>query len=320
MTMLAAPPAEAPARIHSSREEEPPQVIRIGSERACDCPPSRLNCLTAKEWMKSQVGVWQFTYNGKDIRDKTLHPATFPVALAEHVIKLFTHKGELVVDPFVGSGTTLVAAQELGRNAVGADLSQEYVDLSNSRLGLREEDGAHQLAVAQDARNLADLLEPGAVKLLFASPPYADMLNHRRANKSRRSVDRRNEQFGKVEQYSQDARDLGTLDPIAYGRTLGEIYERLLPTLKPGGHAVINVNDLWRKDQRVPLHSIVTEAMQSAGYLFKNIIIWDRTNIVNRIGIFGWPSNYITIGATFEYILHFRKPSRRPGAPIALPA
>ena len=127
MTMLATPTTEAPGRSESSWATAAPSVISIGFERACDCPPSHLNCLTAKEWMKSQIGVWQFTYNGKDIRDKALHPAAFPVSLAEHVIKLFTHKGELVVDPFVGSGTTLVAAQELERNAVGADLSQEYV-------------------------------------------------------------------------------------------------------------------------------------------------------------------------------------------------
>ena len=102
MTTLAAPTAEAPARSEPLREEDASPVIRIGSERACDCPPSHLNCLTAKEWMKSQIGVWQFTYNGKDIRDKALHPAAFPVSLAEHVIKLFTHRGELVVDPFSG--------------------------------------------------------------------------------------------------------------------------------------------------------------------------------------------------------------------------
>ena len=54
---------------------------------------------------------------------------------------------------------------------------------------------------------------------------------------------------------------------------------------------------------------MVIASMQEAGYLFKNIIIWDRTNIVNRIGIFGWPSNYITMGTTFEYILHFQRPS-----------
>ena len=42
----------------------------------------------------------------------------------------------------------------------------------------------------------------------------------------------------------------------------------------------------------------------------RNIIIWDRTNVVNRIGIFGWPSNYITMGVTFEYLLDFWRPPK----------
>jgi DNA modification methylase len=58
--------------------------------------------MTAKEWMKSQLGVWQFFYEGRDIRDKTIHPATFPISLTKKVIELFTHQGELVLDPFVG--------------------------------------------------------------------------------------------------------------------------------------------------------------------------------------------------------------------------
>lgn len=287
----------------------PTEGIGIGSDRLCDCPPNHINCLTAKEWLKSQIGVWRFTYNGKDVRDKTLHPATFPVALATHVIKLFTHVGELVVDPFVGSGTTLVAAHDLGRNALGFDLSDQYIELSRNRVGLPSSTGAQQLALVEDARNISRLLEPKSVKLVFTSPPYANMLNHSRKNKSRRSSDRHNSQFGKVEQYSQDERDLGTLDPVSYSQSIGEIFESFLPALQPGGHVIINVNDLWAKEERIPLHSMVMTAMQDAGYLFKNIIIWDRTNIVNRIGIFGWPSNYITMGTTFEYLLHFRSPS-----------
>lgn len=74
--------------------------------------------LTAKEWIKCLLGVWQFAYEGQDIRDKNLHPATFPIALAKRLISLFTHEGELVLDPFVGSDTTLVAARDLNRNPV----------------------------------------------------------------------------------------------------------------------------------------------------------------------------------------------------------
>ena len=171
----------------------PTPSLRVGFERTCGCPPNHLNCMTAKEWLKSQLGVWQFNYNGKDVRNKNVHPATFPVSLATHAIKLFTHQGELVLDPFVGSGTTLVAAQDLGRHAIGADLSQEYVDLSRSRLGLPSDGGPQQIAVMEDARNLAKVLEPESVKLIFTSPPYANLLNRPRKNKSRRV--RHNDQY-----------------------------------------------------------------------------------------------------------------------------
>ena len=84
--------------------------IQIQNHRSCNCPKNHINCLSAKEWLKSQIGVWQFHYEARDVRDKKVHPATFPISLARRVIELFTHEGELVLDPFVGSGTTLVAA------------------------------------------------------------------------------------------------------------------------------------------------------------------------------------------------------------------
>ena len=131
----------------------------------CDCPPKHLNCLTAKEWMKRQIGVWRFAYEARDVRDKTIHPATFPIALAKAVIELFTHRGELVLDPFVGSGTTLVAAQDLERNAVGYDLQPGYVASAQERLAAAAEsrDGARQLALVADARAIRQQLRTESV-------------------------------------------------------------------------------------------------------------------------------------------------------------
>jgi hypothetical protein len=57
--------------------------IPIGHRKTCPCPSNHLSCLTAKEWIKCQLGVWQFTYEGRDIRDKNVHPATFPIALSK---------------------------------------------------------------------------------------------------------------------------------------------------------------------------------------------------------------------------------------------
>ena len=290
------------------REGDPLHRTRlsIGGGRLCGCKPNHLNCLTAKEWLKSQLGVWQFNYQGRDIRDKKLHPATFPISLATKVIELFTHEGELVLDPFVGSGTALLAAQETNRNAVGFDLQSDYVDLSESRLDRVEPSTTSQVAVQDDASRVAEYLEPGSVSLVLTSPPYANLLNRQRRNKSRRN--RKNEQLGAVEQYSQDPRDLGTMPLEEYSEAMGSIFEGIRRVLKPGGHCVVNVPDMWWEGERVTIHISVVEALRKAGYEFRNTIIWDRTNIVNRVGIFGWPSNYITMGTTFEYLLHFVTP------------
>ena len=249
-------------------------------------------------------------YEGRDIRDKKKHPATFPISLAKKVISLFTHEGELVLDPFVGSGTTLVAAQDLNRNAIGFDLQRSYVDLSLERLSMDNLfNNAEQIVVQDDARNISMYLEPESVDLIWTSPPYANLLNRKRKNKSRR--DRDNEQLGQIEQYSQDPRDLGTMEIDQYTDTMGDIFESLLPILKPKAHCVINVPDMWWDNQRITIHVSLVNELRKRGYELRNTIIWDRTNIVNNIGIFGYPSNYITMGTTFEYLLDFWRPPEK---------
>ena len=287
--------------------------LNINNQRTCTCPARQLNCLSAKEWIKAQMGVWQVFYERRDVRDKEIHPAVMPVALAKRVVELFTHKGELIVDPFNGIGTTLLACQDLERNAVGFDINEKYHEIARERLAQPTSSKTKQIAIADDARNIPQYLEAESASLLFTSPPYANLLNRPRLNKSRRGNERKNDQFLKVEQYSQDARDLGTLSVEEYSNQLRVIYTGLLPILKPKGHNVINVPDMWWSDgdggKRIPIHIHVYHAMLEAGYELRNTIIWDRTNIVNRVGIFGWPSNYITMGTTFEYLLDFWKPT-----------
>lgn len=274
--------------------------------------------MTAKEWIKNQLGVWQFLYEKRDIRDKSLHPATFPISLAKKVISLFSHEGELVIDPFVGSGTVLVAAQDLNRNAVGFDLQEKYINLSLQRLESNNFfNQARQIAVKDNALNISNYLGEETVSLIFTSPPYANLLNRKRKNKSRRSDERKNDQYLKVEQYSQDPDDLGTMPLEQYTKKMGDIFEGLLPLLKPKAHCVINVPDMWWENERITIHVSLIEEMRNRGYELRNVIIWDRTNIVNRIGIFGWPSNYITMGVTFEYLLDFWKPPKHSSLEVS---
>jgi len=287
--------------------------LNINFKRTCSCPENHINCLTAKDWTRSQVAIWEFFYEKRDIRDKDIHPAVFPIALPKKCIELFTHKGELVLDPFLGIGTTLIAARDLGRNGVGFDLNKKYVELAKKRLTesqleLDIVEKTQQIAIHDDAINIPKYLDYNTVALAVTSPPYSNMLNHKRLNKSIRGDLRENKHFLKVQQYSNDPRDLGTMEPRKYAKELAKIYKGILPILKPKAHCIINLNDLWENNRRYPTHCYVIEEMEKVGYELRNIIIWDKRPLVNKVGIFGWPSNYITLSTTFEYIIDFWKP------------
>ena len=185
-------------------------------------------------------------------------------------------------------------------------LSQRVAAKAGERTQLFGE--TQQIPILDDARNIPQYLSEESIACIVTSPPYANLLNRKRKNKSRRGDERKNEQYAKVEQYSQRPEDLGTLDLDTYSKAMAEIFEGILPLMRKKGHCVINVPDMWWENQRVTIHVAVIEALRSVGYELRNTIIWDRTNIVNNIGIFGWPSNYITMGTTFEYLLDFWRP------------
>lgn len=79
--------------------------------------------------MEACSGVWNIApeHNVK-------HPATFPLKLAERVVNLLSFEGDMVLDPFVGLGTTAVACAKWKRNFIGFDISSEYVEMANKRV------------------------------------------------------------------------------------------------------------------------------------------------------------------------------------------
>jgi DNA modification methylase len=299
---------------------ETTKKLQMNFVKNCDCPSNHISCITAKEWVKGQVAIQEFEvteddikefyYGARDVRDKNVHPAVFPIALPTHFIKTLTHKGELVLDPFSGIGTTLLAAQDLGRNAVGFDLKEEYIEVTKKRLGQQKiaNDGTKQIAILDDAHNIPEYLEENTVSLCITSPPYANMLAHKRLNKSMRGDLRKNDHYLKVQQYSSDPADLGTMQNEKFAKSLEEIYSGIIPLLKKRAHCVININDVWENNKRTPTHMYVVQALEKAGFEFRNTFIWDKRNLVNKVGIFGWPNNFISLGATMEFILDFWKP------------
>ncbi len=83
------------------------------------------------EFLEATIDIWEIT---PESATKVGHPAPFPMALPRRLIELYTYSGDLVLDPFLGSGTTAVAAALAGRHYVGFDTEADYVHLAEERL------------------------------------------------------------------------------------------------------------------------------------------------------------------------------------------
>jgi site-specific DNA-methyltransferase (adenine-specific) len=87
--------------------------------------------VTSDEFMEATTDVWEIA---SESARRVGHPAPFPVELPERLIQLYTYRGDLVLDPFMGSGTTAVAAIRAGRHFVGYDTDPAYVERAKRRV------------------------------------------------------------------------------------------------------------------------------------------------------------------------------------------
>lgn len=87
--------------------------------------------ITSEDFLESTISVWEIA---PELARRVGHPAPFPVELPRRFIELYTYEGELVLDPFMGSGSTAVAAARTSRNWVGYDVSEDYAEITRKRV------------------------------------------------------------------------------------------------------------------------------------------------------------------------------------------
>lgn len=94
-------------------------------------PDKGVSDITREEFMQATLSIWQIP---PESAKRVGHPAPFPVELAERVVRLYSYVGDVVLDPFAGSGTTCVAALKNRRHYVGYDISDQYCEIAQHRL------------------------------------------------------------------------------------------------------------------------------------------------------------------------------------------
>jgi len=193
--------------------------------------------------------------------DKIKHPASFPESLIKEFILFFTKKGDWVLDPFLGSGSTLIAAYETGRNAVGIELSEYWAGVSKRRLeSVRRQtkidkyisgEDTRQIIIVGDSREIDKIWKEHdlpKVKYVITSPPYWNQL--------KRNYIRQKERVkkGLPTVYSDDPRDLGNIDD--YAKFLIEqklIFDKIYDLVEDGGYLTIITNNIYADSRLYPL-------------------------------------------------------------------
>ncbi len=266
---------------------------------------NRLNDLDAKTWLKFQKS-W-FIHNPPPRKKDVLqHPAKFPETLAQEFIEFFTKKGQTVLDPMVGTGSTLVACLRAKRSGIGIELNPKYAAIAKQivaaearLLDKRTAKKIHVEVIEGDAAQVIRRVH-GPIDYVITSPPYWDMLRARGAEtqKKRRTTP------GLDVFYSDDPRDLGNVtDYDEFVERLAQIYEALSPALKDKAYLTIIVKNVKKGGKIYPLAWDLAKKLGKT-YTLKDERIWMQDN--QRLAPYGlgnaWVSN------TFHhYCLQFRK-------------
>ncbi len=257
----------------------------LPTRRTCSCKEGRLNCLTRKEM--SELGSTVLNVKKRHVW-KDSHPARFIPELPEKFIRLFSHQGETVLDPFCGSGTTNSVAMKLGRNSVGIDVNPYSSQLSTDRLlqeGGQDEERTRHLILCGDCRQIMGEMPKETIDLIVTSPPYFDVVDYEQDHP---------DQLGNLHEYR---------DFLA---GMEGAFSGMFHVLKGGGHAVVNTQDLFKKSAKCPIHSDYIQIARRVGFEVVNVNIYILNYSTGGRLVYGYPASYFPKN-DHEYVLIFQK-------------
>lgn len=262
-------------------------------------PKNTLNDLTGKQWIKHTIS-W-FTLKIRARKDSEIeHPGKYPHELCERFIEFFSKKEQWIIDPFLGVGSTLIAARILGRNGVGIELNLEFAETAKKLL--RNPSiysvflNTKQKVIVGDSANIEQILtenryEKEQFQICMTSPPYWNMLSKHRGGSN--SQHRERLEKGLKLTYSESDNDIGNIDSYEqYLEKIINIFQQLKPFIKKKGWLIIIVQNI--RDEDGVMRPIAWDLAQklSKTYTLKQEQIWCQSD--KPVGIWGYPKTYIS--------------------------
>ena len=299
-------------KIATTRNSGQPSVTEDASptveERGEIDPRNSLNDLTAKEWIVETVSVWNQRGLGAghpDAKIERQHPAPFSFTDVSRLVRFFTKRGEVVLDPFVGIGSTLKACALEGRKGIGIELNPHFVELTRERILTEVRDmfstAEDQRVLEGDARDLLPDIADESVDFIVTSPPYWAILK-----KEDHKVRQERIANGLSTDYGNDPRDLGQISKYDdFLEELKTIFSECNRILKRGKFMAIVVSDFRDKSRYVMFHSDLAQALETIGLEMRGLkVLYQRHK---KVYPYGYPYSYVP-NIHHQYILVLQKP------------
>ncbi len=271
---------------------------------------NRLNELSAQEWLRF-TKTWFIHNPSPRKKNEVLHPAKYPESMIEEFIRFFTKSGQIVFDPFLGTGSTLIACHNTHRNGMGIELQQKYAAIAQERIArlepqlkLTSEGGkltCKQVVLHGNSSELDYLwkrYDLPQIDFVITSPPYGPMLN----KKGLASQER--EDQGLDVKYSEDPQDLGnSLDYNHFLRQLVDIFINIKPRLQEGAYLVVILQNYMHKSEYKTLAWDFAKEMNKH-FQLRGERIWCQDN--KTLYPYGYKYSFVP-NVHHHYCLIFRK-------------
>ena len=245
------------------------------------------NNLNPDSFIFETTTIWDFPIRGNWATHKPDYRGNFAPQIPRNIINQYSKEGELVLDPMVGSGTTLIEARLMNRNAIGVDINSEALEITKSRINFEIDNSSEQTAYIGDVRNLENISND-SIDLIVTHPPYFNLVTY---------------------SDGKNPKDLSSISKLPdFIRELRIGIKELFRVLKTDHYCSILIGDTRKGQHLIPLSSFVLNVFLHEGFVLKEQIIKTQhnTKFENKWRISAKKYQFYLI--MHEHLFVFRKP------------